>query len=123
MLLNFIFLPLQTINIMEYNGTEGRMISRSEAQRLLADYQNSPAFAANNHTEGILFGRDHLLAILAQPGCKGMRIYYGKEGVLSTDPSNLVIVGTNAEGNDMAEMILDAGLPCPDKCSSPATKL
>ena len=108
---------------MEYNGTEGSMISRTEAQRLLTNYQNSPAFAANNHTEGILFGRDHLLQILAQPGCKGMRIYFGKDGVLSTDPTTFVIVGTNAEGNDMTDLILDIGYPCPTHCSSQSTKL
>jgi len=108
---------------MAYTGTEGEMISRSEARLLLANYQNSPAYPANNNTEGILFGRVHLEDILSQSGCKGVRIYYGKVGPLITDLVQLVIVGTDIDGNDMTNLILDTGLPCPNYCSSQSTKL
>ena len=109
---------------MANNGSEGRMITRPEAQQMMSDYRNSPAWVANNGTEGILFGRDHLDAILAQPGCIGVRVYYGKEGVLPTDPAQLIIVGTDVDGNDMSSgHILDAGKPCPPYCSSPPTRL
>ena len=109
---------------MAYNGTEGRMITRAEAQQMMSDYRNSPAWVANNGTEGIMFGRNHVEAILAQPGCVGVRIYYGKEGVLPNDKAQLIIVGTDLDGNDMSTgLVLDAGFPCPDVCSSAATKL
>ncbi len=109
---------------MAFNGTEGRMIPRSEAQVLINNYKNSPAFPANNDTEGIAYGKDHLAQILAQPDCVGVRIYFGKEGILPTDPAQLVIVGVDANENDMSTgLILDMGIPCPHICSSPATKI
>jgi len=109
---------------MAFNGTEGRMIPRNEARQLMDDYQNSPAFPANNHVEGLLFGKAHVAQILEQEGCVGIRIYYGKEGVLPEGPPQLIIVGTDEEGNDMSEgLILDTGLPCPSYCSSQSTKL
>jgi len=109
---------------MAFNGTEGTMISRTNARQLLENYENSPAFPANNNTKGVLFGRDHLLAIIGQSGCKGIRVYFGKDGVRAEDPVQLVIVGTDEEGNDMSSgLVLDAGLPCPDVCPTEATKL
>lgn len=108
---------------MAFTGTEGNMISRNEARMLLANYQNSPAFPANNNTEGMLFGRAHIEDILSQDGCKGIRIYYGKVGPLISDPAQLVIVGTDVDGNDMTDKILDTGIPCPSFCSSLTTKL
>ncbi len=108
---------------MALNGREGNMISREEARLLLNNYQNSPAYPANNHVEGILFGRNHISDLLSQAGCEGVRIYYGKTGPLSTDPPQLVLVGTDLNGNDMTDKILDAGVPCPDFCSSESTKL
>ena len=108
---------------MAFNGKEGDMISRTEARELLDNYQNSPAYPANNHVEGILFGKDHVDDLLSQQGCVGIRIYYGKTGTLSADASQLIIVGTDVDGNDMTDKILDAGTPCPDFCSSLSTKL
>ena len=108
---------------MANDGSEGKMISRPEAQQMLSDYRNSPAFAANDGREALLFGRNHIDAILAQPGCIGIRVYYGKDGPLATDPAELIIVGTDVDGNDMTGLILDAGKPCPPYCSSGATKL
>jgi len=108
---------------MQYNGNEGSMISRTEARRLLDNYESSSAYAANNDVKGILFGKTHLETILAQTGCKGVRIYYGKDGTLNSDAPQLVIVGTDVDGNDLTSKILDAGLPCPTLCSSDATKL
>ncbi|MDF1696863.1 MAG: hypothetical protein P1U56_13560 [Saprospiraceae bacterium] len=104
-------------------GKEGSMISRIDAQHLLNNYRNSPAFPINRSVEGILFGRDHIFQLLNQPGCMGLRMYYGTD--LNGDP-HLVIVGTDLNGDDMAAPpfeILDTGVPCPTFCSSPATKI
>lgn len=108
---------------MAYTGSEGSMITRTLARQLLNNYQSSSAFAANNNTEGILFGKDHLNSILAQPGCTGIRIYYGKDGIMPSDAAQLVIVGINSSGDDMTGLILDAGLPCPTHCPSAASKI
>lgn len=108
---------------MAFDGKEGKIISKTAGRQLVVNHQSSPAFAANNNIKGVLFGRDHLDKILAQSGCVGVRVYYGKEGTSSTDPSTLVIVGTNDEGNDMTEVVLDGGYPCPTHCSSTSTKL
>jgi len=108
---------------MAFNGKEGDMISRDEARQLMDNYQNSQAYPANNHVEGILFGKDHVDDLLSQPGCTGIRIYYGKTGVLNNDPPQLIIVGTDGDGNDITDKILDAGLPCPTYCPSVGSKL
>ena len=109
---------------MAFNGTEGRMIPRSEAQVLINNYKNSPAFPANNDTEGIFYGKDHIAQLLAQPGCVGIRVYYGKEGIASHDPAQMVLVGVTADENDMSTgLILDGGFPCPSFCSSASTKI
>ena len=108
---------------MAYNGSEGSAISRTTARTLMFNYRSSPAYAANNQTEGVLFGRDHIEALLAQPGCLGVRIYFGKDGTASTDPSQLILVGTDVDGNDMTNLIVDIGIPCPHHCSSLTTKV
>lgn len=107
------------------NGNEGSMITRAQANQLMTNYTNSASFAANGSQEGILFGKNHINAILNQTGCVGVRIYYGKSGVKPSDDAHLVIVGTDTSGNDMpnANFILDLGQPCPSDCSSQATKL
>lgn len=106
---------------MANNGTEGGMITRNEARQLMMNYRNSPAFAANGGQEGILFGKDHIIQLLQQSGCMGVRVYYGKDS--TTGPAQLIIVGTDSDGNDMPNLILDMGIPCPTHCSSAATKV
>ena len=108
---------------MTLKGNEGSMIPRNEARQMMENYRNSHAFPANNETNGILFGKDRIDEIFAQSGCTGVRIYYGKAGTANTDAAHLIIVGTNEDGNDMTELILDAGIPCPSLCSSVSTKL
>jgi hypothetical protein len=101
---------------MAYNGSEGGKISRTAARTLMLNYRNSPAFAANNQIEGILFGREQIEDILALPECVGIRVYYGKDGVSITDPPQLILVGIDSEGGDLVEVIVDMGMPCPTHC-------
>ena len=108
---------------MAFNGNEGSLISRAEARELMDNYEDSAAFPANNHTKGMLFGKNRIEALLAQPGCTGLRIYYGKTGTANTDEAKMIIVGTDSEGNDMTNLILDAGLPCPSYCPSEGSRL
>lgn len=65
------------------------------------------------------FGKDALLAVLNQPGCAGLRIYYGTG---EDGQRVLVLVGVDVEGKDMYLGVLDErGYPCPPICdeSSP----
>ena len=108
---------------MANNGSEGGRILRPAARASMLNYRNSAAFAANNQTEGILFGKDHIQDLLNQTGCVGIRIYYGKDGTANTDPAQMILVGTDVDGNDMANLIVDMGRPCPSHCSSLATRV
>ena len=108
---------------MAYNGSEGGTISRAAARAMMSNYRNSLAYAANDQIEGILFGKNHVEDLLAQPGCKGIRIYYGKDGTANTDAPHLILVGFDVNGNDLSNLIVDMGVPCPSHCSSTATKI
>lgn len=63
---------------------------------------------------GFGFPREAFEAILAQPGCTGVRIYLG----LGADgASTLVLVGMDAEGADLTDgEVMDRGWPCPPVC-------
>lgn len=91
-------------------------IDRSEAKRLIDSYQAmkneliNPKFAADQEEYGVLpnseaFNEKSILAILAQPGCVGVRIHYGlKNDVKKGENVPLVVavlVGVNADGYNM----------------------
>jgi hypothetical protein len=65
-------------------------------------------------TQGGHFPREVIDAILAQPGCVGIRFYYG------TNPDGspaLVLVGMDANETDMTSgEIIDTHYPCPPFC-------
>jgi hypothetical protein len=65
-------------------------------------------------TRGGHFPREVFEAILAQPGCTGIRFYYGT----NTDGSPaIVLVGIDAESADMTSgEIIDTHFPCPPFC-------
>jgi hypothetical protein len=68
-----------------------------------------------------LFPRDVFERILAQPGCQGIRIYYGRDA--NGQPS-LVLVGVNADGNDMTAGEIDEfHFPCPPYCDTSGSTL
>ncbi len=116
-------LTLKEPIVMIYGKNDGEMITQQEAKLLMENYENSNSKTSNGNQLGILFGVDHIESILSQKGCVGIRIYYGKDGTKDIDPAHLILVGTDADGNDMPNMdyILDMGLPCPRYC--PDTKL
>lgn len=98
------------INIMAFNGTEGGLISLSQASEMTADYRNSNPGGLKGH----FFGKDILLELLDQPSCKGIRIYYAEN---SKGRQELVLVGADASENDILEKIADLSTPCPNRCS------
>jgi hypothetical protein len=64
--------------------------------------------------KGGAFGREAFEAILKQPGCTGIRFYYGIDD--KGEPS-LVLVGIGADDNDMVDgELMDVIFPCPPYC-------
>ena len=62
-----------------------------------------------------MFPRAVFDQLLAQDRCAGIRIYYGRE---VDSKSTLVLVGVDADGNDMATgEIAEFQFPCPPFCS------
>jgi hypothetical protein len=64
--------------------------------------------------KGGLFLRQELDELLAQPGCAGVRYYYGLD-VAGKD--SLILVGVDKDGNDMVNgVLINASFPCPPFC-------
>jgi hypothetical protein len=67
------------------------------------------------------FPSEALLAILNQPGCAGIRFYYG------TNPDGspaMVLVGIDETGTDMTDgEIIDNHFPCPPFCGDGGSAL
>jgi hypothetical protein len=61
-----------------------------------------------------MFPRAVFEALLALPGCAGIRIYNGQS---EKGTRESILVGVDGEGNDMTSATLfDYGLPCPPYC-------
>lgn len=66
-----------------------------------------------------MFPRDVFERLLAQAGCAGIRIYYGRN---ERREHELVLVGVNEEGDDMTGgELFDFSLPCPPYCGGDTT--
>jgi hypothetical protein len=64
-----------------------------------------------------MFPRAAVQALLAQKGCEGLRYYFGRK---DDGSSALVLVGVDADGNDMTSgEILEWSYPCPPVCGDP----
>lgn len=80
------------------------------ARALVAAHRSQ---AGSDAALGGYFARDAIDRVLAQPGCAGLRFYYGRheDGSLA-----LVVVGVNAAGADMTATTIDNHQPCPPYC-------
>lgn len=84
-------------------------ITVAQARALMARRPNGLA------TRGGHFPREAIEAILAQPGCTGIRFYYG------TNPDGspaIVMLGIDANSADMTDEIIDTHFPCPPFCDT-----
>jgi hypothetical protein len=98
----------------QYTGQEKHLITIDQAAKYVQNFVNSPKAPT---TKGGFFGRNIFEKILAQPGCVGIRYYYGQE---DSGWPNLVLVGVNAAGNDMTDgTIGELSMPCPPYCPEP----
>lgn len=96
---------------MAFNGKEGGQITLAVGAAMTAAYR-----AANpNQTKAHFFGKDILNSILGQTGCMGIRMYYG----IDTDGvKQLVIVGVDADGHDLTNLVGDLSTRCPTVCDA-----
>ncbi len=95
------------------DGTGQFRITTDAAVQLLKNYRSG---APAGSVWGEFFGRDAVTSVLNQPGCTGLRIYFGKK---SDSSSALVIVGVDSTTGDILPGItLETGLPCPPFCDT-----
>jgi hypothetical protein len=67
---------------------------------------------------GGMFARAAVEELLLQPGCAGLRFYYGRR---EDGTSALVLIGVDEGGNDMTDGdVLDSHYPCPPYCPTPS---
>ena len=92
-------------------------ISLSDAAALTKRYQDQAGRAAGKEVpKCALFLRKLIDEMLTQPGCSGMRVYYGRT---ATGEDTLVLVGVDQKGDDIAEgTLLEDPFYCPPWCSS-----
>jgi len=103
--------------MITFPGAEKHEISLAEAKTFIQNHQKS-LLAQKSKTPQIkaeTFERGAIDKILSQPGCNGMRIYYGKN---EDGKPNLVLVGVDTTGIDMTKnMIMERGTLCPPFCN------
>ena len=90
-------------------------ISIAEAAALTKSYR---AAKVSEEKAGA-FHKDQVLELLNQPGCVGLRIYYGRQ---ADGKPALVLTGIDKEDKDLTGgTILEKHYPCPPMCdlSSP----
>lgn len=99
---------------MTVDGTEGGQITLAEGAAMTARHREV-------NPEGIkarLFGRNCIEDLLNQGDgtvCKGVRMYFA----LNADgEQELVLVGVDADGNDLLDLVMDLSFPCPKMCPS-----
>jgi len=96
---------------MSFNGNEGSVISLSDGSVLTKRYRdNNP-----DSGKGVFYGRAHIEAILAQSGCKGIRMYFATE---ADGSQTVVLVGADSNGDDLLNVVIENGTKCPVTCGS-----
>ena len=96
----------------KYTGTENHFITLQEGIALTKAFRHS---APSDAVLAQYYGKNALEATLAQPGCVGLRMYYGKH---QDGSPTLVIVGVDHSGNDMTKgIVMQRACPCPGDCA------
>jgi len=122
-LTQFSFTPIQVDSTAMFSGQEDHLITSSTAHEMIDRYEQK----FPNEPNGWYFGRDAVLALLAQDSVVGLRIYHALKEDGSYSP---VIFGVTPDGNDLDVdanlgktmmdtdeiIILDLTFPCPPYC-------
>ena len=96
-------------------GTEGSELNIEQAIAWTGNYRKNALTDADNAVvKAHFYGREVLQRLLDQEGCMGIRIYYALD---DDGQKQLVLVGADAEGNDMENMVVDFAHVCPPYCS------
>jgi hypothetical protein len=105
-----------------FNGTEGAPIELKTAKEWAANYRAS--LKDPNDTVAHFFGFEIIEKILAEPGCIGIRIYYG---INDKGEKQLMLIGADKAGDNLlpeegmsllgdGNTIADMSYPCPSYC-------
>jgi hypothetical protein len=101
--------------------TPSNFISFTEGGKMTRRYRQIHLLPG--YIKGGLFPKAVIQTLLDQPGCVGMRFYYG---INDDFRQALILVGVDAAGNDMVtepsgglpgNVCLDVSAPCPPLCS------
>lgn len=113
---------LRNFVIMAFKGKEGRPITLEQAKRWTKRYRKENDGAVRAH----FYGCDQIRALLDEPGCVGIRIYYAID---DEGRRKLVLVGADAEENNLVPKeqgkddnpyrLLNDGVDCPPSCPKP----
>jgi len=97
---------------MSFTGKEDHNISLATAAEWTANFRatNPPAPSAH------FYGKNAIQAILNQPNCVGIRVYYALD---SAGVKQLIIVGAKSDESDLYDGLLaERSAPCPPYCGS-----
>ncbi|HET7601491.1 MAG TPA: hypothetical protein VFK36_00650 [Gemmatimonadales bacterium] len=95
-----------------FTGKEAGAVTLEEARELVRRWRETRS-ALPGDPSCEFFGRDILDKILAQEGCVGLRVYHGRN---AKGQHALVLLGVDADGNNLTDAIAEQGLPCPPVC-------
>ena len=101
---------------MAFNGKEGTKITTAQGAAMTAAFRQSSPNSRKAH----FFGKDILNTILAQNGVEGIRFYHGLD---TSGKMELVIVGVDANEDDVLSFIGDVAIPCPSQCDTKGSPL
>ncbi len=104
-----------------YNGSDGGRIDLTTARQWVKNFRDanqSPSEIVSHY-----YGRNTLDQILSQPGCTGIRVFYG---INDSQEKELLVVGVDNKGNNMLpaspvvvpgdNSVMDNSYPCPPFC-------
>lgn len=94
---------------MSFNGTEGGTISLQQGGEWTQNWRETHSGASKS----VFFGRETLEDLLGQTGCMGIRVYFA---INNNDKVTAVLVGADADGDDLVESVVDLGVLCPPMC-------
>ena len=96
---------------VNFAGYKNQSISFQETIGLIKTYER---IAASDAVIAQYFGKDIVDKILAQPGCVGVRMYYGKH---ANGKRGVIILGVDKYGKDIVTGVLAMpAIVCPPYC-------
>ena len=99
-------------NTPVFTGNEDHQITLAEASELTFNFRMQ---AGPGAITGGFFGKEAVLAILAQEGAVGLRYYYGVD---AQGKRHIILIGVDRNGNDMTDGLLaQRSVVCPPACA------